>query len=246
MSILLGEWGFLDNLADSSGNNLDANANFSPTYVDGPQTDTRAIRFSDAGQSIIYGRAGLEPAANGVTSMAWARLSSAVYGYLGVLKHPRDLAGSTRHGMAFFDLQMFAVARWADDLNFGNYSSGLNDNSWHHMAVVDGPNEWAFYLDGVVVASGVRALPSATTWEPYDWFSGFGGGDMQSHPDLSVSGVRIFDGELTSQEVSTWMNTPIVGEGGSPVSVWDGAVEIPANVTLWNGTAEEPVSISVN
>jgi len=235
--ILLGEWGFLDNLNDTSGNGHTATytpgsgSNFS--YVTGPHPNSRAAQFAHANDVIGYGRTGLEPTLDGITIMAWTRLSpapsSGFVDFLGVLNKARA-AGSSRSRMGYgFSQpvipQMKAVARWKDDLQVRDAGATWNDTNWHHLAVVDGNTRWATYLDGVQIDGGTRALGAApnTAWENFPWLSGYNGdiGDNYAHPNLSVTAVRIFQGELTTADVNTWMNTPIVPVVPSPYAYYD-------------------------
>src|ERR1700754_976661 len=98
--ILLGEWGFLDNLEDTSGHDLTATANFTPTYIDGPTAGTRAIRFSATGQTIAHGRSGLEPAAaaGGVITMGPAKQFASLSNFCDVI-HKTRADDSTRSGL---------------------------------------------------------------------------------------------------------------------------------------------------
>jgi len=235
--ILLGEWGFLDNLNDTSGNGHTATytpgsgSNFS--YVTGPHPTSRAAQFAHANDVISYGRTGLEPTLDGITIMAWTRLSpapsSGFVDFLGVLNKARA-AGSSRSRMGYgFSQpvipQMKAVARWKDDLQVRDAGATWNDTNWHHLAVVDGNTRWATYLDGVQIDGGTRALGAApnTAWENFPWLSGYNGdiGDNYAHPNLSVTAVRIFQGELTTAQINTWMNTPIVPVVPSPYAYYD-------------------------
>lgn len=223
MATLLGEWGFLDNLNDTSGNDRHGTLGAgTPTYVDGPQAGTRGIQFGTSTDYITLGRAGLEPVAEGVSVMGWVQFTGttgADTGPLGVLSKARAATSSrSRIGISNNGVtrSSAAVARWKDDLKTPGGSSWTGDG-WHHIALVDGNTTYALYVDGVLRASGSRALGSAdnTLWEDFSWIVGYNAtiSDVFAHPQMSVSGVRIFQGELTAGEVSTWKDTAIVPAG---------------------------------
>lgn len=211
--ILLGEWGFLDNLDDTSGNNITATVNYTPVYVNGPQPGTKGIQFTADGQTITYGRSGLEPlsVAGGICTMAWVKLTASSTGFLGVVhKHRDPNAFSTRAGCDLLGNKFRPFSRWRDQLVFADgIGPDLNDSQWHHLCVVDSDDRYEWYLDGVSLQSGARSGTGSVIWEPYPWFSGFTQ-DMHSSAALSISGIRIFSGSLSDSDVVQWMNTPIV------------------------------------
>jgi hypothetical protein len=211
--VLLGEWGFLDNLDDTSGHGHNATANYTPVYVNGPQSGTRAVSFTADNQTITYGRTGLEPAASdgGICAMAWVKLSSSVSGYLGVIHKHRDPSSlSTRLGCDLFGSKFRPLVRWRDQLAFADgIGADLSvGSSWHHICIVDADDRYEWYVDGVSVQSASRTSTSPVTWENYPFFSG-ATADMHSNAALSISGVRIFSGSLTTAEVNHWKDTSI-------------------------------------
>jgi hypothetical protein len=222
---LLGEYGLLDNLDDTSGNSRHAfvSGGYTPTYVDGPQAGTRAVQFSASGQTITLGDAGLNPASIGVSHMGWVRFTAGTGGYLGVVVRPRAV-NSTRYGCLAFNGLAAPRARWTDDLHFTDGGPSVADGAWHHLAVVDGNTRWAFYVDGVKFDSGVRSVTGSGHFEGLPWNIGFSpvGGVSDSIAGAQVSGVRIFHGELTDAEVVSWMNTPIVApEAAGSTQPWE-------------------------
>lgn len=237
---LLGEWGFLDNLDDTSGNGHNASANFSPSYIAGPVADTRAIRFSGSGQTVTYGRTGLEPASGGVVTMGWVKLFSDVFGYTDIL-HKTRAFDSTRHAINVHDNATFWMSRWRDQTQFGDLGGALGTSAWHHLCNVDAEDRYAWFLDGVKIASGARSGASAVSWENFPWVSG-ANADMTStgsDPDVAFTGLRIFQGTMTDAEVVSWMNTPVVpitGRSGKP-KVWNGSTWAPHPAKYWNGTS---------
>jgi len=228
--VLLGEWGFLDNLNDTSGHGHTATVNYTPTYVNGPHAGSRGITFSADGQTITYGRTGLEPVASdgGVCMMAWVKLSASSTGYLGVIHKHRDPSSlSTRAGCDMIGNKFRPFARWRDQLAFADgIGPDLNDNTWHHLAVVDADDRYEWYVDGTSVQSASRTGTGSVTWEPYPWFSGFTA-DMHSSSLLSISGVRIFSGSLTTTEVNTWKNTAITS--AQPGNIIVGGIKKPVS-----------------
>lgn len=239
--VLLGEWGFLDNLEDTSGNDRDATANFSPAYIDGPTTGTRAIRFSTTGQTITYGRTGLEPlvAAGGIVTMAWVKLFSSHANYTAIV-HKTRASDSTRHAIDVSSNTVFWMDRWREQLNFAETGSYLVDQGWHHLCNVDADDRWARFVDGVLVASAPRTGTSPMTWENFPWLSGkdanVSGYDSASN--VALTGVRIFSGTLTNAEVVVWRDTPVApaGRSGKP-KYWNGTAWVPHPSKYWNGTA---------
>lgn len=238
---LLGEWGFLDNLDDTSGNGLDATVNFTPTYIDGPTVGTRAIRFSDDGQTITYGRTGLEPATGGVVTMAWAQRYGDVFGFTPLVRKIRVGGGSRRSDLAIHDNQVSFLSRWADQL-FNNDTIGtFTANAWHHVCNVDSDDRAAWFIDGVLVDQSIRGGSSSPSWESFPWLSGEDNeaGSTSSDPNVSLTGVRIFQGTMTDAEVISWMNTPVVpdtGRSGKP-KVWNGTSWVGHPAKYWNGSA---------
>lgn len=235
---LLGEWGFLDNLDDTSGNARHASANFSPTYIDGPVLGTRAIRFSGASQFVTYGRTGLEPASGGVVTMAWVKLFSAdVFGYVDII-HKTRAADSTRHAINVHDNGVFWMSRWRDQTSFADAGGPLG-TAWHHLCNVDSQDRYAWFWDGAKISEGARSGSAAVSWEDFPWVSGHNS-DMVStgsDPDVAFTGIRIFQGDMTDGEVVTWMNTPVVpptGRSGKP-KVWNGTAWVPRQAKVWDG-----------
>lgn len=246
--VLLGEWGFLDNLDDTSGNGITASANFSPTYIDGPTTGTRAIQFSGTGQTITYGRTGLEPvaAAGGIVSMAWMKLFSSHSGYAAIV-HKTRVFDSTRHGLDIDGNGMFFVSRWRDQLAFRGSANEFNNFGWHHICNVDADDRYAWFIDGALVQESARSGDSPVNWEDLPWLSGYAPAmdGMNSAANLAVSGVRILSGTLSNSEVVTLMNTPIVppGRSGKP-KVWNGSSWAAHQAKVWNGSAWVAASMS--
>lgn len=239
--VLLGEWGFLDNLEDTSGNDRDATANFSPTYIDGPVAGTRAIRFSAISQTITYGRTGLEPlvAAGGVVTMAWAKLFSTHSNYTGIIRKTRA-ADSTRNAIDASGNTVFWMDRWRDQLNFAETGSYLSNFGWHHLCNVDSDDRWARFVDGTLIASAARTGTSPHTWENFPWLSGkdVNVASYDSAANVALTGVRIFSGTMSDLEVAAWMNTDIVpaGRSGKP-KVWNGSAWVAHPAKAWNGSA---------
>lgn len=220
--VLLGQWGFLDNLSDTSGNGHTATANFTPTYIAGPHPGSKGVQLASATSTITYGRTGLEPAAaaGGVVSMAWVKTSALPVDaniFYPILHHQRDLSGSTRAGFMLRNggsgTMFRPLARWRDQLAFSDgIGPVLSDGNWHHLCVVDSDDRYQWYVDGVSVGTAARSnTTTAVTWEAFDWHTGDNAyANEKADPGIAVSGVRLFSGSLTTTEVNTWMNTPIV------------------------------------
>jgi hypothetical protein len=239
-AVLLGEWGFLDNLNDTSGNNHTATANYTPSYVTGPQTGTRGITFTGNSQTITYGRTGLEPlaAAGGICTMAWIKLLAPVSGYLGVVHKYRDPSSlSTRAGCDLYNNKLRPLVRWRDQLAFvdGTGADLSTGASWHHLCVVDADDRYEWYVDGVSLTQVARTGTSPVTWEAYPWFSGFTA-DMNSNASLCISGVRIFSGSLSDAEVVTWKNTAITTPSASSVIIGGAKKPVSSKSVIIGGT----------
>lgn len=241
---LLGEWGFLDNLNDTSGNGHTATANFNPSYVDGPQANTRGIHFTADSQTVTYGRTGLEPAAStgGICSMAWIKLTGSSTGYLGVIHKHRDVGTlSTRAGADLIGNKFRPFARWRDQTAFADgIGPDLNDSQWHHICVVDADDRYEWYVDGVSVQTATRTGTGAVTWEAFPWFSGFTA-DMHSSALLSISGVRLFSGSMTTAQVNQWKNTAITSAVPGSIIV-GGVKKSVASKSVIVGGVKKPVS----
>ena len=220
---LLGQWGFAsDDLTDSSGNSHDgtfaANGGAGGlSYVDGPLPSTRAVVFGNELHSISLGRAGLEPPTNGVTTMGWMRLPTGLSaGQVFTLLCKARAASSSRSriGIQGGGAPDWAV-RWSDDLHFASGGATLTAGQWHHLAMVDGPNSWAVYVNGTSLAGAARSA-GAGIWENYPWTIGRSTdvSDQWAADGMAVSMVRIFDGELTQAQVQAWMDTPVEAGGG--------------------------------
>lgn len=240
--VLLGEWGFLDNLDDTSGNGLTASANFTPTYIDGPTPGTRAIRFSGTGQQISYGRAGLEPAAadGGICTMAWVKLFSSHANFTDIL-HKTRAFDSTRHAIDVNGNSMWFMSRWRDQTIFSDITSrDLTDLGWHHICNVDADDRYAWFWDGILLTSAARSGSSSVSWENFPWVSG-SNSDMSSTDSASsvaFTGLRIFSGTLSNVEVATWMNTDIVppSRSGKP-KIRNGSAWVSHPAKIWNGSS---------
>lgn len=245
--VLLGEWGFLDDLNDTSGHGITASVNFSPTFIDGPTAGTRAIRFSGTGQTISFGRAGLEPVAadGGIVTMAWAKLFASHSGYSAVV-HKTRVFDSTRHGLDIQDNSAFLVARWRDQLAFRGSGDQFADLGWHHVCNVDATDRYAWFIDGVLIQEAVRTGESPVDWEDFPWLSGYAPAmaGMDSNSNLAVTGIRILSGTLSNAEVVTYMNTPIVPTGRSgKAKVWNGSSWDQHPVKVWNGSSWAPAKL---
>lgn len=246
--VLLGEWGFLDNLDDTSGNGIAASANFSPAFIDGPVAGTRAIRFAGAGQTITYGRTGLEPlsAAGGIVTMVWAKLFSTHANYTQVI-HKTRADDSTRHSIDIHENSAFVISRWRDQLVIRDSGGEFLDDAWHHICNVDSDDRYAWFVDGVLVASASRTSTSPVSWEDYPWVSGKDPNmaDSDSAANVALTGVRILSGTLSDAEVVALMNTPVLpaGRSGKP-KVWGGSAWTKHTAKVWNGTSWVAAPIS--
>lgn len=245
--VLLGEWGFLDNLDDTSGNGIVPSANFSPTYIDGPTTGTRAIQFSATGQTIDYGRAGLEPlaGAGGIVTMAWIKVLSSHTNYTAVI-HKSRAFDSTRHAVDVSNNSAFLMSRWRDQLSFRETANEFADFGWHHICNVDSDDRYAWFVDGILSQQSARSGTDAVSWENFPWKSGFASEmtSMNSQTNVAFTGIRILSGTLTNGEVVGWMNTPILaGRSGKP-KVWTGSTWTKRQARTYNGSGWDLSKIS--
>lgn len=247
-AVLLGEWGFLDNLEDTSGNGIVPTVNFTPTYIDGPTPGTRAIRFSGSGQTVTYGRAGLEPpaSAGGIISMAWVKVFGAHSNFTDII-HKTRAFDSTRHAIDVEGTTAFLMARWRDQLVFRETGDQFADFQWHHICNVDSDDRYAWFVDGLVLQQGARSGTAPVTWESYPWVSGYTAdmGNTDSSSNVAFTGVRLFSGTMTDVEVATWMNTDIIpsGRSGKP-KTWSGSAWNQHQAKIWNGSSWEAKPIS--
>lgn len=248
--VLLGEWGFLDNLNDTSGHGHSASVNFSPTYIDGPVTGTRAIRFSATGQRIDYGRTGLEPVAadGGIVTMAWVKVFSSHTNYTQII-HKTRAFDSTRHSIDVGNNDAFLMARWRDQLVFRESGNQFADFGWHHICNVDSEARYAWFVDGALLQSGSRSGESPVNWEDFTWGSGYDANmsATDSSDKIALTGIRILSGTLSDAEVVTYMNTPVVppGRSGKP-KVWNGSAWVKHTAKVWNGSAWVPASMAAH
>lgn len=249
MATLLGEWGFLDNLNDTSGNDHTATASgFTPAYEDGPTPGTRAIVLTGSQACVDYGNTGLEPAAatGGIVTMAWVKLNDTHDSDTEIIARLRG-EDSTRHAIRNTANGVSYMARWRSRLEyppFGTTVASLADQNWHHVALVDGDERWDLYVDGVSVAGGGGTTGSLESWQPaYTWLTGYNADAQNQAPaiDMSVTAVRIFSGSMTTQEVNEWMGTAVVeGEQLYPpiiTSTVPDLTEITVNWTSVPGVA---------
>ena len=238
--VLLGEWGFLDNLNDTSGNGIVPSVNFSPTYIDGPTEGTRAIQFSTTGQTIDYGRTGLEPSASdgGIVTMAWIKVFSAHTNYTAVI-HKSRAFDSTRHAIDVAINSAFLMSRWRDQLNFRENGNEFAGTGWHHICNVDSDDRYAWFVDGVLSQEASRSGTGAVSWENFPWKSGFVSEmpSTDSQANVAFTGIRILSGTLSNVEVSDWMNTPILaGRSGKP-KVWTGSAWTQRQAKNYDGSS---------
>ena len=239
--VLLGEWGFLDNLADTSGNGLTASANFTPTFIDGPVAGTRAIRYSATSQTVTYGRTGLEPAAaaGGIITMGWAKLFGGHGNFTDII-HKTRAFDSTKHSIDLHNGAMFWMSRWRDQLVFDDSGANpLTDLGWHHMCNVDSDDRRAWFFDGTLVSQTARSGSSPVSWEDFPWVSGKDANmaNTDSHVNVAFTGIRIFSGTMSNSEVVAWKDTPILaGRSGKP-KVWNGTSWAAKPAKFWDGSA---------
>lgn len=258
MATLLAEWGFLDNLDDTSGNaRHGAAVGFTPAYTVGPQVGTRALILDDPAARVEYGRTGLEPADadGGIVSMAWVKLNASHTDYTEIIAKLQGF-DSTRHAIKIYNNTAWFMARWKDRIAFNSYGD-LSDNNWHHLCCVDADDRFEFYIDGVSVASGGAASGGLTAWQDFPW--GTGDNDdatgMATSVDMLVSQIRVFSGTMTTTEVNTWKSTPIgTGEFGTPeiisttpeleqITIAWGEVSEAAGYRLFVDGVEDPVGL---
>lgn len=227
--VLLASYGFLENdyattISDSSGNGHTGTVTGSLAFEAGPQTNSRALRYTNSNQSVAIPRAGLEPtsAGGGIVTMGWFRSFGG--SNFGVVIKKQSEPSTTRSGMTVYtNGSVFFVARWKNDVHFGEYGSNMNDGNWHHVAVVDGDTSWAFYINGTQVDGGSRSFNQSTspTWDDFPWTLGHVDGLSSSSDSFAVSGVRIFSGTMTQAEVQTYMNTPVALQTvPTPMGAW--------------------------
>lgn len=197
-------------IKDYSGNDITATAS-GASFTDGPLSGTRAVMFTNTGQSVQIPRAGTEPASLGVTVMCWGK-GPVDMDY--VVK-PRAVGGSTRMGIG-----PNWRARWKDDLHFTDNYSGVDDSVWHHYCVIDSDDQWVILIDGVVYTAGSRSLNPAdpALWEDFPWIIGDANSGSinlgDSHNGQMVADVRIFQGNMYSEtQVQYYMNTPVAPRG---------------------------------
>lgn len=215
-------------IADYSGNNIAATAS-GVSFADGPLQGTRAVAFTNTGQSVQIPRAGTEPSTLGVTAMCWGKGPVD----MDYLVKPRAVGGSTRMGVG-----PNWRARWKDDLHFTDNYSGVDDSQWHHYCVIDANDEWVILIDGTYYDGGGRAFTDATpaVWEDFPWIIG----DVSvaalgnSQNGQMVADVRIFQGAMYAEsQVQYYMNTPVAPRGrkfrlgGKPRPLKLGNIEKP-------------------
>lgn len=225
MATLLGEWGFLDNLEDTSGNDRHAVATgtgFTPTYSAGPQAGTRALVLNSVPASVVYGRTGLEPVAadGGIVTMVWAKMNSIPNGYVNLLTKMRG-ADSTRHAIRVDSAgKIWYMARWKNRLSFAAVGI-LPISAWFHVCLVDADDRYSVYINGTEVATGGAATGTLEGWTDYPWRTGPTDPDaslMTSAVDMAVSGARLFSGTMTAAQVTAWKDTPITDEPEPPAA----------------------------
>jgi hypothetical protein len=223
--ILLGQWGFEDdNLNDSSGNGRHGTftaggSGGTLTYVDGPTAGTRGVQWGSGTNRISVGRTGLEATADGFCIMGWMKVPTVPvnsgYTAYGLSKARAAASTRSRFGVAGDGTTRSGmyVARWKDaiQVNESLTSSEVNDTGWHHHALVDGNTQWAYYIDGVLKASGTRSFDNSTspTWEDCPWIIGYNSDIAAGEASGSISGMRIIQGQLTQAQVVAWMDTAI-------------------------------------
>lgn len=217
--ILLGEWGFLDNVGDTSGaghtgtiGRVGASIVTPPSYVTGPQTGARAIAWGEADQYVDVGSgSALEPANFGYAAMAWVKASSYnASTYCGIFGRARGI-NSTRAGLQIDTSgALFYMTRWKSRLLFGSVGA-ICDGAWHHVAAIDNDDRAAVFIDGVKVFESLTAATGAVTWESgFDWTVGAIATLTTSVAGQQVTQVRLFSGEMLDSDVVTWMNTPLI------------------------------------
>lgn len=238
---LLGEWGFQNNVLDTSGNNhhgtlgrATGSITTQPTYVTGPQAGTKAIQWGENDQFVDVGGTGLEPTTEGYAVMAWVKSPAVSGSFSGIFARGKG-GSSTRGGLQLTDTGLlFYMLRWKSRLDFGN-GAGIADGTWHHVAVIDNDDRGAAFVDGVKVHETTTAATGSATWE--SGFSFHLGATLNlctSFAGQAVTGVRFFSGKLADADIPAWMNTPILP---SRIKVWTGSAWIPKIAKRWDGTA---------
>lgn len=250
MAILLGEWGFRDDLQDSSGNGRHASSVGPIAYSDGPQANTRAVSATDPNSTIQFGRTGLEPASEdgGIVTMGWVRIVGSHSGYTNIINKARGF-DSTKHAIKIHNGAPWLMSRWKSRLSYvGLTDYPVNDGQWHHIANIDSDNRFEWIVDGVAVTVGGATSGTNEAWADYPWDAL----DTESMTatsapsNVEISGVRLFSGDMTTADVVNWMNTPIEVQSTGPTwSLWNGTTEEPLTAKLWDGTNEVDITTEV-
>ncbi len=170
------------------------------------------ILFSGANQSVNFSQTGLQPARLGVSWCCWAKFpATGLPQWLGIVAKLRA-SGSTRSGLAINAGSLFHMFRWRDQLDFTNSGIAPTDATWHFYALSDNDTGFSLWLDGVVVRSGTRTgLPADTdntAWEAFPWQLGMADNEFNSMAGLAISDLRILSGQMNTDNVVHFMNTP--------------------------------------
>lgn len=200
--------------ADATGNGNTGTLGTNSGWVSGKWGTGGVTITSGTTTTITFGSGpSVSPPYNGISWCVWAKLPTSGWPDYGCIFGRLLGSGSTRSGLATVSAgSFFYVFRWRDDLQFGNAGALPNDGAWHHYAMVDGNTTWAFYMDGVSIVSGTRNLSPFTpntSWEANPWTLGCLPTDFVSLPGTSWSDLRLFQGQLSINQVAAYMNAPV-------------------------------------
>lgn len=143
--------------------------------------------------------------ASGATLTAWFKTDSTAYGYMADNEGYMSLG--VNHIYAPYPNKLVGVVDGGYNRFFS--SPNVNDNFWHHAAIVwNGTDTVSLYLDGVIVSFGLSGPPNPDS-ETRSFTIG-------RHSDLSkswffdglVDDVRIYNHALTTGEIQQLIPEP--------------------------------------
>ena len=212
--------------ADGSGN-LEAEYDFDGTkYITfgyAPQVVVERSVYFDGSVDYIDVEDNLDLDPSGFTVSAWIKRDAADTGTKSILSK-RDLSFTQGYDLRILNDNRIQIT-WINGLTQTlSSTTSIPDDEWHHVAAIYNGSTVSIYIDGVLDNSGVRTAPVSTT----DSFliAAAGKGTTTQHFRGNIDEVRVWDTDLTEDQLRFVMNQEIEDNAGQVMGV-----VLPASIT---------------
>ena len=216
---------------DRSGNGRDWSLNNSAVRTTPGHTNNGMTKSAGGGTLPVIAEPASWMSANQWTIMFWQRYTTIPTTWWFRLYNNGQISG---HGFLNLTNPTHFQFRVRDGATPRSVEVALPpaDGSWHHYAGTFDGNVGRVYLDGVL-AGTTAAVSSPVTIDRID---------IAEHGtnSFTMDDIRIFDIDLTQEEIETYMNTPVVDSpavGTSRSKYYNGSSWVDVTPKFYNGSA---------